>query len=423
MASPSLQGDGPRVASVPTNTLLPLLLMLTLYFGIGFITAMNDVLIPHFKDLFHLTNFRALLVQFAFFGAYFLLAIPSGKVIGRIGYKAGIVTALATMSLGLFLFIPASFLMTYALFLTALFIVGCGLALLQVAINPYLGALGDPARAASRLNLAGGFNSVAGTIAPKIGAAFIFVAAGASTAELARSVRMPYGILGTLALLLSILTVFVPLPIVLPEAATRAAGAKSALSFRHLRFGAVAIFTYVGAEVAIGSLMINYLGQPSMGGLSHAGAARYVSFYWGGAMIARFIGFFALRQIRQSTALTFVAAMALLFVAVATFGHGPVALWALVSCGLFNSVMWPCIFPMSVEGLGAATSQGSGILVTMVVGGALVPEVQALLADRFGYQPSFIVLLVCYAYILFFALNGHRPEKSVPVLPEPAILL
>jgi FHS family L-fucose permease-like MFS transporter len=423
MAVSSVREGGPVAVSQQESTLLPLLLMLTLYFGIGFITAMNDVLIPHFKDLFHLTNFRALLVQFAFFGAYFLLAIPSGRVIGRIGYKAGIVTALAVMGLGLFLFVPASFLLTYPLFLAALFIVGCGLALLQVAINPYLGALGDPARAASRLNLAGGFNSVAGTIAPRVGAAFIFVAAGASTAELARSVRLPYAILGVLALSLSVLTVFVPLPTVLAEKATDVKATASAWSFRHLRFGAVAIFTYVGAEVAIGSLLINYLGQPSMGSLTHVEAARYVSFYWGGAMIARFIGFFALRHVRQSTALAFVASLAACFIAFATFGHGTVALWALVSCGLFNSVMWPCIFPMAVEGLGAATSQGSGILVTMVVGGAIIPEIQALLADRFGYQPSFLVLLVCYCYILFFALNGYRSRVAVATQPEPAVLL
>lgn len=422
MASSNVQEGEPRALQQQQSTLLPLLLMLTLYFGIGFITAMNDVLIPHFKDLFHLTNFRALLVQFAFFGAYFLLAIPSGKVIGRIGYKAGIVCSLAVMSLGLFIFIPASFLLAYPLFLTALFIVGCGLALLQVAINPYLGALGDPARAASRLNLAGGFNSVAGTIAPRVGAAFIFVAAGATTTELAKSVRVPYFILGVLALLLSVLTIFVPLPTVLAESAGRVDAAKSAWSFRSLRFGAIAIFTYVGAEVAIGSLLINYLGQPSMGGLSHVEAARYVSLYWGGAMIARFIGFFALRHVRQSAALAFVAALAVCSVAFATFGHGTPALWALVSCGLFNSVMWPCIFPMAVAGLGTATSQGSGILVTMVVGGAVIPEIQALLADRFGYQPSFLVLLVCYGYILFFALNGHRPGKAEADRLEPMVL-
>ena len=423
MAIASLRGETSKAGGREGSYLLPLMLMLVLYFGIGFITAMNDVLIPHFKDLFHLSSFRALLVQFAFFGAYFLLAVPSGRIVGRIGYKAGIVTALGTMSLGLFLFLPASLIIRYWLFLTALFVVGCGLALLQVAINPYLGALGSPDKAASRLNLAGGFNSVAGTIAPRVGSAFIFVAAGASSAELARSVRMPYLVLAVLALLLALLTGFVPLPKVLAETAVGELRTESAWRHRNLRFGALGIFAYVGAEVAIGSLLINYLGLPSMGGMSHAAASVYVSYYWGGAMIARFAGFVVLRHVRQAAALATVAGCAVVFIAAATFGHGPLALWALVSCGLFNSVMWPCIFPMSLEGLGAVTSQGSGILVSMVVGGAVVPELQGLLADHYGYQLSFLVILACYAYILFFALNGHRGGVERGGLLEPAVLL
>lgn len=398
---------------------LPLLLMVSLYFGIGFITAMNDVLVPHFKDLFHLTNVRALLVQMAFFGAYFLLSLPSGWIVGRIGYKTGIIAALSTMGLGLLLFLPASILITYPLFLLALFVVGCGLALLQVAINPYLGALGSPETAASRLNLAGFFNSLAGTIAPKVGATFIFIAAGASTAALAHSVRMPYAILAGLAFLMALLTLVVHLPTVLEEKQAKSATRESAWTHRHLRFGAAAIFFYVGAEVAIGSLLINYLGQPSMGGMSHAHAARYVSLYWGGAMVARLIGFFALQKVSQAKALTFVSVLAVIFITTAIVAHGPVALWAIVSCGLFNSVMWPCIFPMSLEGLGKLTSQASGILVTMVVGGAVVPEIQGLLADRFGYQRSFLVVLACYAYVLFFAVYGHRPVRQVAAYDLP----
>src|ERR1700761_2327477 len=176
---------------------IPLMLMVSLYFGIGFITALNDILVPHFKDLFHLTNVTALLVQFCFFGAYFVMSVPSGWIVGKIGYKSGIVVALSVMGLGLLLFLPASLVIFYPLFLFALFVVGSGLALLQVAINPYIGALGSPETASSRLNLAGGFNSIATTIAPRVGAAFIFIAAGASAAQLAHSVRMPYVILAT----------------------------------------------------------------------------------------------------------------------------------------------------------------------------------------------------------------------------------
>ena len=399
---------------------LPLALMVSLYFSIGFITALNDILIPHFKDLFHLSNFLALLVQLAFFGAYFVMSLPSGWIVGRIGFKSGIVVALAIMGCGLLLFLPASAAISYPIFLFALFVVGSGLALLQVAINPYVGALGSPDTAASRLNLCGGFNSVATTIAPKIGAAFIFVAAGASAAQLAHSVRGPYLVLAGFAFFMALITYFVPLPDLIEKSAHAKRGSRqgSAWSFRHLRLGALAIFSYVGAEVAIGSILISYLGQPSMGGMSHTTAARYVSLYWGGAMVGRFIGFVALpgnrwwKPIRTERALAFVSAGGALFIALSLISHGAVALWSVVCCGLFNSVMWPCIFPLSVRGLGRFTSQGSGILVTMVVGGAVIPALQGLLADRFGYQPSFTIVLLCYVYLLFFAISGYRVEQG-----------
>jgi FHS family L-fucose permease-like MFS transporter len=407
------EGSITVVRAAKRNYTVPLMLMVSLYFGIGFITALNDILIPHFKDLFHLTNVTALLVQFCFFGAYFVMSLPSGWIVGRIGYKRGVVAALSVMGLGLLLFLPASVIIFYPLFLFALFVVGSGLALLQVAINPYVGALGSPETASSRLNLAGFFNSLATTTAPKVGAAFIFIAAGASAAQLARSVRMPYAILATCAFAMAIITAFVQLPDVVEKDEIEAASDGSAWGFSHLRLGAFAIFFYVGAEVAIGSVMINFLGQPSMGGLSHEAAALYVSYYWGGTMVGRFIGFFALRWIRAQRALAFVSLIASLLVITTIATHGNVAMWTIVSCGLFNSVMWPCIFPLSLKGLGRFTSQGSGILVTMVVGGAVIPEIQGFLADSFGYQRSFIIVLLCYTYILFFALRGHRNLNAV----------
>ena len=404
-----------------TSYAVPLGLMLLLWFGIGFITALNDILVPHFKDVFHLTNVLALLVQMVFFGAYFVMSLPSGWILGRIGSKRGILGALLTMGCGLLLFLPASSTISYPLFLFALFVVGSGLALLQVAINPYVGALGPPETAASRLNLCGGFNSVATTLAPRLGAAFIFIAAGATTAELAQTVRMPYLLLAGCAFLMAAVTYFVQLPELIEKSPQGGAGGGGgAWQFRHLRLGAVAIFCYVGAEVAIGSMMINFLGQPEMGSLSHEAAAKYVSLYWGGAMVARFIGFVALRRIRAARAMLFVATMACIMVSVTILGHGPLALWAIVSCGLFNSVMWPCIFPMSVEGLGRYTSQGSGILITMVVGGAVVPEVQGWLADTFSYRHSYIVVLLCYVYLVYFALSGHRNVQLAEGVP-PAV--
>jgi MFS transporter, FHS family, L-fucose permease len=396
-----------------TNYTVPLMLMVSLYFGIGFITALNDILVPHFKDLFHLNNVAALLVQFCFFGAYFVMSLPSGWIVGRIGYKSGIVFALSIMGVGLLLFLPASIIVFYPLFLFALFVVGSGLALLQVAINPYVGALGSPETASSRLNLAGGFNSIATTTAPKVGAAFIFIAAGASATELARSVRMPYVLLATCAFAMAIVTAFVSLPNLIENSdRTSNSYGNSAWRFKHLRLGALAIFFYVGAEVAIGSIMINFLGQPSMGSMSHQDAARYVSIYWFTSMVGRFIGFWALRKIRAQRALAFVSLVAAVLVAIEILTHGHVAMWAIVSCGLFNSVMWPCIFPLSVKGLGKFTSQGSGILIMMVVGGAVIPEIQGFLADKFGYQRSFATVLLCYVYILFFALRGHRNTNA-----------
>jgi FHS family L-fucose permease-like MFS transporter len=340
---------------------LPMVLMVSLYFSIGFITALNDILVPHFKDLFHLTNALALLVQFCFFGAYFVMSLPSGAIVGRIGYKAGIIAALCTMAAGLFLFVPASIAISYPLFLFALFVVGSGLALLQVAINPYVSVLGPPDTAAWRINLCGIFNSSATTIAPRVGAIFIFIAAGATTAQLAHSVRMPYVILGCFTLLVALVTAFVPLPSLIEKSSTSTTAASdgSAWSFVHLRFGALAIFCSVGTEVAIGSILISFLGQPSMGGYTHAAAATFVSFYWGGAMAGRIIGSVALLKVKAQHALFAVAGVAMIMVAITILGNGPIAKWAIVSCGLFNSVMWPCIFPLAVKGLGKFTSQGS----------------------------------------------------------------
>ena len=314
-------------------------------------------------------------------------------------------------------------MVTSPLFLAALFIDVCGLALLQVAVNPYLGALGRPERAAFRLNLAGGFNSVAGTIAPRLGAAFIFISVGANSAELARSVRGPYFVLAVVALALASMTALMSLPDLLTERVQSSQITRSAWSFRRLGFwGTWGLYLCSCRSCnrqpahQLSELALHGRDEPSRGctlrvvllGRGNGGAICWILH-----PAARETGDRAGSRRGSGGGLHLSA----------TFGHGPVALWALVSCGLFNSVMWPCILPMSIEGLGMVTSHGSGILVSMVVGGAIIPEVQAWLADHFGYQPSFLVILACHAYILFFALNGHRGDALVKPVIEPAVVL
>jgi FHS family L-fucose permease-like MFS transporter len=222
---------------------------------------------------------------------------------------------------------------------------------------------------------------------------------------------------------MAVITAFVQLPDVIEKGDSKSDADGSAWSFSHLRLGALAIFFYVGAEVAIGSIMITYLGQPSMGGLSHEAAARYVSYYWGLSLIGRFAGYFAMRWIRAQRALAVVSMIAAVLITLTVAAHGHIAMWAVVFCGLCNSVMWPCIFPLAVKGLGRFTSQGSGILITMVVGGAVIPEIQGFLADTLGYQHSFAIVLVCYAYIFFFAIRGHRNLISANAGSKSAALI
>jgi FHS family L-fucose permease-like MFS transporter len=401
------------VSDQKANYTVPLTLMISLFFMFGFITVLNDILIPHLKGLFKLTTLQAMLVQFCFFGAYFIMSIPAGWIIGKIGYKKGLMLALSVVATGLLLFVPASIFIYYPFFLFALFVVGSGITVLQVAANPYIGALGSPETASTRLNLAGGFNSLATTIGPVIGSALIFINESASDEAKAQAVRIPYVGLAIFAFLIALAINFSKLPELAglgggTKDADEADNGKGAWGYQHLVLGALGIFFYVGAEVAIGSILIDYLSQPFMGGLKHDEAAKYVSLYWGGAMVGRFIGFVVLQKIKAEKGLVFVSSAAILLIAIGITVPGSIGMWAIVAIGLFNSVMWPCIFPLSLAGLGKYTSQGSGILVMMVVGGALIPLLQGFLADKIGYQSSFIIVLFCYAYLLFFGLKGHK---------------
>ena len=395
-----------------------LVVLITLFFMMGFITCMNDILIPHLKDIFDLTYVQAMLIQFCFFTAYAIMSIPMGYLVGKIGYKNGVISGFVLTAIGCLLFYPAAGSHSYATFLGALFILASGVTLLQVAGNPYVTLLSKPGKESATLTLVQAFNSLGTTIAPQIGAFLILADATqtVSKAEQISSVQIPY--LG-LAGLLIILAVFVKM-IRLPDARKIAEeesehnhdGKHSVWQYRHLVFGAAGIFCYVGAEVSIGSLLVSVLGY--LKGLDHASAAKYLSFYWGGAMVGRFLGSAIMAKIAPNRYLAFnaTAAVALLGVAMlAGKASADIAMWALLAIGFFNSIMFPTIFSLATKGLGRFTSSASGVLCTAIVGGAVVPVVQGWAADTYGLMISFVVSAICYVYIVFFAIKGYKADE------------
>lgn len=395
-----------------------LVVLTTLFFMMGFITCMNDILIPHLKDIFDLTYVQAMLIQFCFFTAYAIMSIPMGYFVGKIGYKNGVISGFVLTAIGCLLFYPAAGSHSYATFLGALFILASGVTLLQVAGNPYVTLLSKPGKESATLTLVQAFNSLGTTIAPQIGAFLILADATqtVSKAEQISSVQIPY--LG-LAGLLIILAVFVKM-IRLPDARKIAEeesehnhdGKHSVWQYRHLVFGAAGIFCYVGAEVSIGSLLVSVLGY--LKGLDHASAAKYLSFYWGGAMVGRFLGSAIMAKIAPNRYLAFnaTAAVALLGVAMlAGKASADIAMWALLAIGFFNSIMFPTIFSLATKGLGRFTSSASGVLCTAIVGGAVVPVVQGWAADTYGLMISFVVSAICYVYIVFFAIKGYKADE------------
>ncbi|XLZ72425.1 sugar MFS transporter [Massilia sp. SR12] len=385
-----------------------LVIVTILFFMWGLITSLNDVLIPHLKAIYTLSYVQAMLVQFCFFGAYFIVSMPAGALIRRIGYQKGAVSGLLIAAVGCLLFYPASF-GGYGLFLFAFFVLASGITILQVAANPYVTVLGPARTASSRLTLTQAFNSLGTTIGPYVGGLLILsaAAAAADAAAEAATVRGPYLALAGALALLAVLFAFAKLPQIAAseDISLAGEGQGSAWAHRHLVLGAIGIFLYVGAEVSIGSFLINFLGEAHIAGLSHADAADYVSVYWGGAMVGRFIGFFVMRVASPGKTLAFNSLLAIALVLAAVFGSGKVAMWAILAVGLCNSIMFPTIFSMALHGLGKYTGQGSGILCMAIVGGAIVPFAQGALADAMGVQLSFVLPAACYAFILFFGVK------------------
>lgn len=386
-----------------------------LFFMLGFITCLNDILIPHLKAIFNLNYTQAMLVQFCFFTAYAVMSVPMSKLVEKMGYKAGIIGGFLIAALGCILFYPAAASASYPIFLGALFILASGIVLLQVAGNPYVTLLAPKGKESVMLTLIQAFNSLATTVAPPIGAALIFVDATASQAERISSVQMPYLGLAGFMILLSVLIGLIKLPdarqIAAEQTESSHDGKTSVWQYKHMVLGTIGIFCYVGAEVAIGSLMVNALEHTA--GLSHDKAAGYLSVYWGGAMVGRFIGAGLMNKIAPNKYLAFNASMAvgLLMLAIAA-GGGAVTQWSLLLIGFFNSIMFPTIFSLGTKGLGKFTGAASGIISTAIVGGALVPVLQGFVIDHVGLMISYVIPAVCYVYIVFFATRGYKADEK-----------
>ena len=382
----------------PSSSRAPLAVVTLLFFMWGLLTALNDVLIPHLKALYTLSYLQAMLVQFCFFGAYFLVSLPAGRLIQRLGYQRGAVAGLAVAAVGCLLFLPAVSA-GYWLFLTGFFVLAAGITVLQVAANPYVAALGDPQTASSRLTLTQAFNSLGTAIAPLLGV--LILPAGAS------GVQGPYLLLAGALALLGVLFARARLPHIADEQAASTESAWTvARSHSHLFWGVVSIFLYVGAEVCIGSLLINFMVEAA--GLTSEQATQHLSLYWTGAMVGRFIGVVVMRFVAPGLLLAVNASAAVLLVLAGVFSHGEPAMWALLAVGLCNSIMFPTIFSMAVHRLGAQTAQGSGLLCMAIVGGAILPLLQGHAADALGLQMSFVVPALCYAGIAVYGWRFRR---------------
>ena len=383
----------------------------SLFFMWGFITCLNDILIPHLKGIFDLSYAQSMLVQFCFFGAYFLVSLPAGRLVKKLGYQKGIVIGLVIAALGCLMFYPAASLHSYPIFLSALFVLASGITVLQVSANPYVTLLGNKETASSRLTMTQAFNSLGTTIAPYFGALLILnEATDAMSSASAESVQLPY--LGLMAALLCLAAIFAFLKLPHIESAEVTEGEQvegSAWQYRHLVLGAIGIFVYVGAEVSIGSFLVNFLGEADIAGLEEMEAAKYLTYYWGGAMVGRFIGAAVMQKVDAGKTLAFNAMCAVVLVAIAVLGSGSVAMWAILLVGLCNSIMFPTIFSLALNGLEKHTSQGAGILCLAIVGGAIIPLLQGVLADILGVQLAFVLPAICYIYIGYFGLKGAKP--------------
>jgi FHS family L-fucose permease-like MFS transporter len=397
-------------------------LLTALFFAWGFITVINNTLLPHLRSVFDLNYTQTTAIESVWFVAYFFASIPSARLIERIGYQKSIVAGLVIMAVGALMMLPAAQLPSYLLTLLALFVIACGITLLQVSANPYVAAVGAPETASARLNLVQAFNSLGATLAPLFGAYLILGRSAAGTAETSRvlsqaerladaqAVQLPYLIVAGALLLLAMVVGRFPMPAINSSSTRASAVDRKKLSLwkhRNLVFGIPAIFIYVIAEIGVANLFINFTAQPEIGNLSHEQGAHYLFLLWGGMMLGRFAGGWLMRKTSAKRVLACAAVGAFIVMMIATLATGSVAMWALISVGLFHSVMFPTIFALGIKGLGPMTEEGAGLLIMAIAGGSLV-VVQGWLADSVGLQTSFLLTAACELYVLFYAVWGSR---------------
>ena len=412
------------------NYTVPLTVLTSLFFMWAVATNLNDILIPHLKKACDLTDFQSSLIQSAFFAGYFLLSLPAGKIIAKVGYKNGILIGLGLCTLGALLFIPAASTLTFGMFLFALCVLAGGISFLQVAANPYVAVLGKPETASSRLNLAQAFNSLGATVGPYVGARLILSNVEKTAADLAAMtpdqidayrlaegamVKMPYLGLAGIFLAIAVLIYFSKLPVIVEAAEDESAakGEGSAFQFSNLTFGVIAIFVYVGAEVGIGSFIIRYMQYLKIPNVTDQSAATYISYYMFGAMTGRFIGSALMQKIKPNKILAFNAFFAFCLVALSIMTTGYFAVIALVLVGLMNSIMFPTIFTLAIDGLGKFTKDGSSFLIMAIVGGGVIPPIMGLISDSVNIQVSFIAPALCYLYILFYGFMGYKKKSEI----------
>jgi len=418
-----------------------LIFLTTLFFLWGFITVLVDSLVPRLKDVFEMSYAKTVLVQFAFFTAFFVVSVPAGAILSKIGYRKGIVLGLIIMALGCLLFYPAAEFRNFTIFLIGYFTLAGGITVLQVAANPYVALLGSEEGASSRLNLSQAFNSLGTTIAPVVGALFLLSDSVKTSEEInalstlekvdyyaaeAATVQTPFLLIATFIGILAVVFAFIKLPKVMQESPK--GGYLSLLKNKLMLMGALGIFVYVGAEVAIGSFLVNYFDDmnlailvaenDTMMNIANTIASTFnksfsnsdpksllgifIIFYWGGAMIGRFVGAYLTKIIPPGKVLSIFALLAILMIVISINTEGLLSMWSILAVGLFNSIMFPTIFTLTLEGLGDLKAQASGLLCMAIVGGAIIPFVFGSLIDNFGFKTAFILTLICYVYIMYY---------------------